>query len=318
MIPQKSRPSTKDAPPIRPAGAGQRPQIQARRGVNLEDGRPHVLPCYVRGSFLSLALLSTVVGACAQGTANTDPAVVLGLTSTAPPYYSDAEITLYEAQKPVPLQILKPTQAQESALGKAAPYPHAPYLLASDLSVEIHFTISNLDSSDHTVELLIDPWNEFAYWSPGVTVVDDDDTEPNLSGYDNYFIVPAKSRIEGDLSPDDTYNLEANFATVENVLWNPPANLSVSPTVMCNHIFDIQHRSNDGDPLVTPYIPKVIAGLTGFNLGIRTPEPANVAVEVVLDVTDLNGNRVNPPGGTGAILGRPGTELAPPGAKQGN
>ena len=54
-------------------------------------------------------------------------------------------------------------------------------------------------------------------------IVDDDDTEPNLSGYDNYFVVPAMSRIEGDLTTDDTYNLEANLATVENVLWmNPP------------------------------------------------------------------------------------------------
>jgi len=186
------------------------------------------------------------------------------------------------------------------------------------LNIEIHFTLSNLDTTEHTVELLIDPWNEFAYWSPGVTVVDDDDTEPNLSGYDNYFIVPAQSRVQGDLSPDDTYNLEANLATVENVLKLNPPNLSVDLTTMCNHIFDIQHRSNDGDPLVTPYIPAVIAGLTGFDLGIRTPEPANIAVEIVVDVTDLNGNRVIPPGSTEATIQRPGTVLSPPGAKQGN
>jgi hypothetical protein len=265
-----------------------------------------------------IAFLGTIVAACAQGNANTDPPVVLGLTATAPPYYSDDELTLYEAQKPVSLDIIKPTAAQEAALGKQAPYPHAPYLLASDLNIEVHFTISNLDPDDHTVELLLDPWNEFVRWSPGVTIVDDDDTEPNFSGYDNYFVVPAMGRIEGDLSPDDMYNLAANLDTVENVLGNPPANLSVGLTQMCNYIFNIQHRSNDGDPLATPYVPSVIAGLTGFDLGIRTPEPANVAVEIVIDVTDLNGNRVNPPGGTAATLGRPGTVLAPPGAIQGN
>ena len=85
------------------------------------------------------------------------------------------------------------------------------------------------------------------------------------------------------LTTDDTYNLEVNLATVEAILANPPANLSISLTEMCNHIFNIQHRSNDGDPLVTPYIPKVIAGLTGFDLGIRTTEPANIAVEVVVE-----------------------------------
>jgi hypothetical protein len=267
---------------------------------------------------LPVTFLGTIVIACAQGSASTENPVVLGLSASAPPYYSDDELTLYEAQKQVPLPIIKPTAAQESALGKEAPYPHMPYLQATDLSVEIHFTLSNLDSQDHTVELLIDPWNEFVRWSPGVTIVDDDDTEPNLSGYDNYFVVPAMGRIEGDLSPDDTYNLEANLATVENVLGNPPANLSVSLTAMCNHIFDIQHRSNDGDPLVTPYIPSIIAGLTGFDLGIRTPEPANVAVEIVVDVVDQNGNRVIPPGSNDQAIGRPGTVLAPPGAIQGN
>jgi hypothetical protein len=277
---------------------------------------PHVRRIVTAG--LSVGFLGTIVGACAQGNATTDNPVVLGLSSTAPPYYSDDELTLYEAQKPVPLPILKPTAAQESALGPQKPYPHMPYLQATDLTVEIHYTLSNLDAQDHTVELLIDPWNEFVRWSPGVTVVDDEDTEPNLSGYDNYFVVPAKGRIEGDLSPDDTYNLAANLATVENVLGNPPQNLSIGLTEMCNHIFDIQHRSNDGDPLVTPYVPSVIAGLTGFDLGIRTPEPANVAVEIVVDVTDLNGNRVIAPGTSGTAIGQPGTVLAPPGAMQGN
>ncbi|MGO8999241.1 MAG: hypothetical protein ACLQVI_38435 [Polyangiaceae bacterium] len=264
---------------------------------------------------LPIALLGTIVGACSQGSASTQSPVVLGLTSTAAPYYSDDELTLYEAQKPVALPIIKPTAAQEAALGAQSPYPHAPYLLASDITVEIHFTLSNLDPEDHTVELLIDPWNEFVRWDPGVTIVDDDDTEPNLSGYDNYFVVPAMSRIEGDLTTDDTYNLEANLATVENVLgMNPPPNLSVGLTEMCNHIFDIQHRSNDGDPLVTPFIPSVIAGLTGFHLGIRTPEPANVAVEIVVDLVDQNGNRVITPGSNDQTINPPAKVLSPPGA----
>jgi hypothetical protein len=294
MIPRKIAQSMKD---LAPTSAG---------------GSPHARR-FVLG-VVPFAFLGTIVPACAQGNATTNDPVVLGLTSSAPPYYSDDELTLYEAQKPVPLGIIKPTSAQESGLGKQAPYPHMPYLQASDITVEIHFTISNLDQQDHTVELLLDPWNEFVRWSPGVTIVDDDDTEPNLSGYDNYFVVPALSRVEGDLTTDDTYNMAANLATVENVLENPPANLSVDLTVMCNHIFDLQHRSNDGDPLVTPFIPSVIAGLTGFDLGIRTPEPANVAVEIVVDLVDMNGNRVIPPGTTEAEIGEPGKVLSPPGA----
>jgi hypothetical protein len=301
MIPQKLSYSMQASPP---RGAGVRPQ---RSG----------LARFLAGAGAT-ALLGVVVAACAQGNASTQAPVVLGLTSTAPAYYSDAEITLYEAQKPVPLPILKPSAAQESVLGAQKPYPHMPWLKASDISVEVHYTLSNLDAQDQTVELLIDPWNEFVRWSPGVTVVNNEDTEPNLSGYDNYFVVPAKGRIEGDLSPDDMLNMETNLATVENVLATPPANLSVSLTTFCNHVFDIQHRSNDGDPLVTPYIPTVIAGLTGFDLGIRTASPANVAVEITVDLIDQNGNRVQPPGSNLAVIGTPATVLAPPGAKQGN
>jgi hypothetical protein len=301
MISPEITPPMQDSPPTRPTRAGARPH--GRRGAALA-----IAP-------LGLAVM---IGACAQGNANTDPPVVLGLTSSAPAYYSDAELTLYEAQAQVPLQVRRPTSAEESALGKSPPFPHAPFLQASDLTIEIHYTLSNLDAKDHTVELLLDPWNEFVRWEPGVTVIDDDDTEPNFSGYDDYLIVPAKSRVEGTITSDDVYNLEANLATVENILANPPANLSVSLTAMCNHIFNLQHRSNDGDPLVTPFIPKVTPGLTGFDLGVRTSEPANVAIEVVLDVTDNNGDRLLPSGSTSKPIGRPGTVLSPPGARQGN
>ena len=264
-----------------------------------------------------LSLLGAILAGCSQGSADVEPPVVLGMTPSIPPYYSDDEITLYEVQAKVPLPIMKPTAQQESALGKGVtPFPHAPYLLASDITVELHYTISNLDVTDQTIELLIDPWNEFGRWSPGVTIVDEDDTQPNLSGYDNYFLVPAKSRIEGTLTSDDIINLETNFATVESVLMAPPANLSVDLTTFCNHVFDIQNRSNDGDPLTTPYIPSVIPGLTGFDLGLRTEAPTTIAIELTMDITDNNGNRVLPDDSTTAPIGRPGNVFAPPGSIQ--
>jgi hypothetical protein len=301
-----------------------------KRGCFVEERPPKVAGARPHGDAVSTAGrlawvavpalfgLGLLGAACSQGDAQTDSPVVLGLTASAPAYYSDQEITLYEAQKPVPLAIRKPTSAEVSALGKAAPYPRAPFLEASDVSIEIHYTLSNLDDAEHTVELLLDPWNEFVHWAPGVTVVNDDETVPNLSGYDNYFVVPARGRVEGTITPDDTYNMEVNLATVENVLGNPPANLSVDLTTMCNHVFNLQHRSNDGDPLVTPFIPAVIAGMTGFDLGIRTSGQANVAVEIIVDVVDNKGNRVVATGSGDATLGKPGKALSPPGARQGN
>ncbi len=54
---------------------------------------------------------------------------------------------------------------------------------------------------------------------------------------------------------------------------------------LINHVFNVQNRSYN-DVLVKQYIPPVIAGLTGFDLGLRTYEPANVAIEIVIEIVD--------------------------------
>ena len=218
------------------------------------------------------------------------PPVDLGMTSTIAPYYNDGNLTLYQVNMPIPLPVRRPTADESQGLGPApsgTPYPHAPFLTAGDESLEVHYVISNLDTAPHTVSLLIDPWNEFVRWSPGVTVVSDDETVPNF-GYDLSFWVDALSRVEGDMTQDDTQEIAIKLAAVENVLSQQQTvatsamdNGSPDATTLVNHIFDAQNWSNTGDPLFDPWIPPVIAGLTGFDLGLRTVDgPANIAVEI--------------------------------------
>jgi len=225
----------------------------------------------------------------------------------------------------VTLPVRKPTSAESKALGPApsgTPYPHAPFLTVQDESIEVHYTVSNLDSAQHTVWVLIDPWNEFVRYVPGVTVVDADVTVPNL-GYDISFPVPGLSRLEGTITSDDMQEIARKLAAAENVVSqstaiNAAATADGSPDVtdLVNHIFNPQNRSNTNDPLYTPYIPSVVAGLTGFDLGIRTFEPANVAVEITMDIVDLNGNRFYAPDDTkDTPLGMPTATLSPPAAR---
>jgi hypothetical protein len=87
------------------------------------------------------------------------------------------------------------------------------------------------------------------------------------------------------------------------------------PTVVANNIFNPQNRSNGNDPIYTPWIPAAIAGLTGFDLGIRTTEPANVAIEITMQIQDLEGNRFVAADSTDPRLGRPPKTLKPPGAR---
>jgi hypothetical protein len=273
------------------------------------------------------ASTAALLVACQPGSADQVTAPVdLGMTSTTPPLYSGNQMSLYEVQLSVPLPVKKPSPEQLQSLGPTptnTPYTNAPWLLASDESVEIHYTISNVDAQQHSVWLLIDPWNEFVRWRPGLAVVSDEETTPNY-GYDLPFVVPGNGRVEGTITTDDMHEIAIKLASVMNVIASPQAQAALNPpagqppsfntTGIVNNIFNPLNRSNGDDPLFTPWIPPVIAGVTGFDLGLRTSEQANVAVEITIDVQDMNGNRFVAADSTDPQLGQPPTTLSPPGA----
>jgi hypothetical protein len=272
-----------------------------------------------------LAIVAVSVGsACTNGAADqvTRP-VALGMTDTTPPYYDDGQLTLYQVQTPVSFPVRAMTSTDVRSVGatpSATPYPRGVFLRAEDESVEVHYTISNVDDAPHDVWLLIDPWNEFVRWRPGVTVVNDEVTQPNF-GYDIQFVVPGKQRIEGTLTFDDMHEIAIKLASAEKLLASPQAmtGAMLDATVIANNIFNPANRSNSvpRDPLYTPWIPPIIAGLTGFDLGLRTSDPANVAVEITMDVRDLRGDRFVQQDSTasGAQMGPPPQVLSPPSAR---
>jgi hypothetical protein len=250
------------------------------------------------------------------------------MTNTTPPYYSDGQLTLYQVMTPVELPVRAMTAADTKAAGAApagTPYPRGVFLRAEYESVEVHYTLSNVDDSPHDVWLLIDPWNEFVRWKPGVTVVNDETTVPNY-GYDLEFPLPAKDRIEGAITFDDMHEIAIKLASVENLLASAAQGAAqgqaaggtmFDATAVSNNIFNPANRSNDSpsDPFYTPWIPTVIAGITGFDLGLRTSEPANVAVEITIEVQDLRGDRFVLEGSNHATMGPPPQVLSPPSAK---
>jgi hypothetical protein len=282
------------------------------------------------GSTLALAIVGLLAQSCAPGGSDQQtPPTDLGMTSKlTTPYYSDMNLTLYEVQTHVRLPVRRPNSADLSGLGaapKGTPYPRAPFLLASDESVEIHYTLSNLDADDHPVWVLFDPWNEFVRYNPGVTVVSDEETIPNF-GYDLEFVVPGMSRLEGDLTSDDTQEMATKLASVMNLMASPLAMAGPNnpngydATTIANNIFNPQNRSNSNDPLYLPWIPPVIAGLTGFDLGLRAQcdaacTPPNIAVEITMEVQDLNGNRFVPQDANDPEMQMPAKTLSPPGAR---
>jgi hypothetical protein len=160
--------------------------------------------------------------------------------------------------------------------------------------------------------MLIDPWNEFVRYSPGI-VVGNEGATPNFSGIDRFFILPPLGRIEGIFTPDDIVELATDLGTAMKLDKQPQGPMSAfAGPALFNRAFNVQNRSSQFDPLLAPFIPKVVAGIVGFDLGLRTSEPAKIAIEVVLDVEDLNGDRVIPVGDDTRRVGRPGKALVPP------
>lgn len=299
----------------------------APEGVGSPPRRRTVLARIGVLSVAALAPLAATV-ACEGGSANqTTSPVVLGMTSAMAAYYTDQNTTIYESQRPVPLPVRKPSSMETSgAPPKGTPYGHAPYLLASDENVEVHYVITNVDPVMHSVWLLIDPWNEFVRWRPGVTVVSDEVTVPN-NGYNLAFAIAPKSRVIGTITADDFLEIATKLASTQNLLASSFAKTMAvdggdpnytGPTAneLCNNIFDSLNRSNSGDLLYMPWIPPVIAGVTGFDLGLRTYEKANVAVEITIDIVDENGNRfVDPDSTSDSMIGVPHRTLSPPTAR---
>jgi hypothetical protein len=272
--------------------------------------------------------VAAFASACTSGAADqvTQP-MALGMTSSTPAYYSDGQLTLYQVATPVPLPVRRMTGADIQAVGAAppgTPYPRGVFLRAENESVEVHYTISNIDDVEHSVWLLVDPWNEFVRWRPGVTVVNDEVTQPNY-GYDIEFVIAPKERIQGTLTPDIVHEIAIKLASVENLLAGAQAQASApmapgtgfSATTIANNIFNPKNHSNSSpsDPLYAPWIPPVVAGMTGFDLGLRTSEPANLAIEITMDVRDLRGNRFVEQDSTDPQMGPPPQVLSPPSAR---
>ena len=171
-----------------------------------------------------------------------------------------------------------------------------------DIEVQVTWTLSNLDPSPHSIWVMLDPWNEFGRYTPAI-VVSDDEAVRDLSGIDMLFLLPgvaadaqvaADPRIVGTFTFDDMDELALDFATVFKILNDvvPSEDTEEDPrSTLVNHAFNVRNRSYNS-PLLAPYRPAVVPGLVGFDFGVRSAEPANVALEIAVEVRDRQGDRV--------------------------
>jgi hypothetical protein len=141
-----------------------------------------------------LLAASGAVGCGAESDKQTYDPVSLGMTSGDPPFIDDGQTTMYEVKRAVSLPINIPSEADLAVLSTVVPpYTRTPWITKKDVKVQVSYTISNLDKGAHNVEILLDPWNEFARYLPGINV-GQEETVPDLSGIDLLMRVEGTSR----------------------------------------------------------------------------------------------------------------------------
>ncbi len=244
------------------------------------------------------------------------PPEVLAMDDSSPAAFDDGDEQIFQVSKDVRLPMRAPGD-DERPRGDVAPYPRPPFNLASDTRITIRFTLSNLSDQRRTVTVLVDPWNEFVRYVPGV-VQEDEETIPNFSGIQREFILEPFQRIEGIITPDDMVELAVDLATAMAVdAQPPPGDSQFAGGALFNRAFNAQNRSSEPDPVLAPYLPRtvaggVVAGVTGFDIGLRTTEASRIAIELVIDVEDVNGDRVITDEEDEQRIGRPDRDLSPP------
>lgn len=280
---------------------------------------------------LALALCAAASTACGADETRILPPEQVAMDASAPAIFDDGETTLFEVKKPVLFPIIAPEGGMPGTQdGVYEPYGRMPWITTKDVRVQLTWTLSNLESRRHNVWLLVDPRTEFGRYWPGLTLVDAEDGEyvPNRSGYEYYYSLEGKgagerSRRHGTLTYDDMDEVASDFATVMNMIKFPPTTgiggyeleEGESPLPMyVNHAFHFENRS-ENDPLVAQWVPSVVAGLTGVDIGLRTsdtsevggpdqdtPVAPKIALEVVVEITDLGSGKVRREGADDLLL----------------
>jgi len=277
---------------------------------------PQLLSVFVVSSGLLIA-----IGCGSQEQSRNLQPEEVGLTPDVPPIFEDDESKLFEVKRGLQFPILDPSAAQADALNQVMvePYGRKPWVTNKDVKVQLTWTLSNLGEEQRTVELLVDPWNEFGRYYPGMSLTNAQQQtfKPNFSGIDRYYVLEGKasgasSRRHGTFTFDDMNEMAIDFATVQAMIKNPPPlpngvqedpDMMVDPVpIYANHAFNFINHSYD-DVLIAPYIPAVIAGLTGVDFGFRTTQDlSTLELEIQIEVVDLGQGRVQEAGTAEKLL----------------
>jgi hypothetical protein len=200
--------------------------------------------------------------------------------STAAAYTSE-DGALFIVEQRVELPIRVPPETAIEDLRQAAegfmdlPFPRLPWVERGDFGIEVDFTLSNLEDAPHQVAVIVNGFNEFDEYVPGVTVIDEEPT-PDFSQWERVYELEPKQRLSRTIREEDFDETAVDLATVVNGAPNS------------NQVVFFESKST-ADERVRQYIPPVIPGLAGFRIGLRATSAARIVLDASVRVRDAGG-----------------------------
>jgi hypothetical protein len=203
----------------------------------------------------------------------------LAIDEETPPFFESEDGNVYLVEQRIPIELREPTEDELAELGDVGdvqiPYPQLPWLQRGDLEIQIDWTLSNLSEEAVTTTLVVNGFNEFHEYAPGIQVVDDD-LVIDFSQWERTYRLGPMERRSGTIREEELDEVAVDLATVVNDAPNP------------NQIvyFENQHEHDRRSQM---YMPDVIPALTGVRVGLRSLSAAPVVLELTVRVRDVRG-----------------------------
>jgi len=221
------------------------------------------------------------LGACA------DPQEYIGdgklyqvaLTPATVPALQTEEGGLYIVETHAEAPIRPPSAAElrdlQSGVSRypGLPFARLPWIEREDFAFLVDFSLSNLDDRPHDIDVIINGLNEFHEYVPAVIEQEEEEPIPLHSQWEKRYRLAARQRISITVREEEFDEMAVDLATVVN---GAPSS---------DQIVYFENKSYD-DPRSQPYIPKVIPGLIGLRLGIRSTAAGNVLLEASVRLRD--------------------------------
>lgn len=197
----------------------------------------------------------------------------LALTNDTAPALQTEDGALFIVETHAWLPVRTPNDEERARLnGPSKPYARHPWVTRDDIPVQVDFSLTNLDNSPHNIDVILNGANEFHEYFPRV-VVDEEQAIPLHSQWEKRYDLAPLQRLAATVREEELDEMAVDLATVVNGAPNS------------DEIVYFENNSAT-DTRAKPYIPKLIPGIVGVRLGLRSTEMANVFLEATVRVRD--------------------------------